>query len=82
MNININDSVSVTLTPSGAEIWNAKEEDTFERFKHMEWFVPKYKQSGDVLKEQLWHLFQVFGSSIHLGGDVPFENCLITFGDE
>ena len=81
MNLNINESVSVTLTASGAATWNTNEDYFADKFKHLEWFGPKYKSEGDVLKEQLWHLFQVFGNSVSLGKEVPFKNCIITIGD-
>ena len=76
--MNINDIVSVTLTASGAATWNANEDYFVEQFKNLMWFAPKYKVEGDVLKEQMWHLFQIFGSSIKMGFEVPFKDCIIT----
>jgi len=81
MNLNINERVSVTLTASGAATCNANEDYFADRSKHLEWFAPKYKSEGDVLKEQLWHLFQIFGSSMKMGFEVPFKDCIITIGD-
>jgi hypothetical protein len=77
MKLNINDTCMVTLTASGAVTYN-KWEAQFENLKYTK---PNYKQAGEVVEAQLWHLFQVFGSSIHLGGDVPFVQCIITLKD-
>lgn len=77
MKLNLNERVSATLTQRGAEVWNAWE----SQFIGCSFTTPKYKQAGDVLKEPLWHLFQVFGSSIHMGCQVPFEKCEIIIGE-
>ena len=80
MIFNINEYVSVTLTKRGADIFNKNEEYWEKQFPH--WYVDgvrekKRMNEGDVMKGQLWRLFQLFGEHIHLGGEVPFKNCEI-----
>lgn len=77
MKLNLNELCRVTLTQRGAEVWNEFE----SQFVGLHYTTPKFKQAGDVLKESLWHLFQVFGSSIHMGCQVPFEKCEIIVGE-
>ena len=67
---NMNDTVEVVLTTKGAEMYN-------ERWK---FFGRPVKYEGDVIRTQLWTLFQIFGEHIHLGmGEVPFKDCKINF---
>jgi hypothetical protein len=75
--LNINETVQVKLTKAGAETWNKWE----SQYENLTYTKPKYKQKGDVLKESMWHLFQVFGNSIHMGCEVPFKDCEIIIGD-
>lgn len=77
MRLNLNEHVRATLTQRGADIWNTNE----GRYEGVSYTTPKYKQVGDVVKESLWHLFEVFGEYIHLGCDMPFEGCVITIGE-
>ena len=77
MRLNLNERCQVVLTDRGAEVWNANE----RQWEGYTFTTPKYKQAGDVLKESLWHLFQVFGKDIHMGCQVPFEDCNITIGE-
>lgn len=66
--MNMNDRCRVTLTAVGAAQYN--EWDV--RTKHLNW-GPKNLQTGDVLVEQMWQLFQIFGPHIYLGmPEAPF----------
>jgi hypothetical protein len=67
---NINNSVEVRLTEKGANIYN----NWYGRYAQYG-IVQEPVQEGHLLRAQLWHLFQVFGEHIHLGGEVPFEMC-------
>lgn len=67
---NINDTVEVVLTATGAEIYNNV------------WKCPHRaeKKEGDILRVQLWSLFQDFGEHMYLGmPEVPFKDCKIDF---
>ena len=68
MNINLNQTVQVSLTEEGAKVFNAWDRET--RFPG---WVPKDLKTGDVFKGHLWHLMEVFGPQIHMGCSVPFE---------
>jgi hypothetical protein len=72
MEININDYVEVVLTQAGADTYNTYWNDISYRWPG---FVEKNLKEGDVLKEQLWSVMQIFGPHIHLGGHVPFVMC-------
>lgn len=78
MKLNLNERVQVVLTPRGAEIWNANE----AQYENVHYSKPNYKQAGDVLKESLWSLFQVFGKDIYMGCQVPFEGCEIVLDEK
>lgn len=71
---NINDTVEVVLTATGAKIYNdAWAEYIIEG-------VTKVKKEGDILQVQLWSLFLDFGGHIHLGmAEAPFKDCKIDF---
>lgn len=71
--INLNDTVEVTLTEKGAEVYNKYLEGSYMYRQGLR----EQKKAGDVLKEQLWHMFQVFGPHIHLGNQAPFDLCEI-----
>ena len=67
---NINDTVEVVLTATGAKIYN-------EKWKY---FGGVDKKEGDILRAQLWSLFQDFGEHMYLGmREVPFKDCKIDF---
>jgi hypothetical protein len=70
--ISPNEPVEVTLTGVGAQIWNK----WYEQFPSD--VRPEVEQEGGVLREQLWHLFHVFGKHISLGREAPFKECAIT----
>lgn len=71
---NLNDTAEVTLTEFGAQIYN--EWESSHRFPAIE---KRQFKEGDVLRDQLWHLFQIFGSFMILGGRVPFQDCEVRF---
>jgi hypothetical protein len=77
--LNINETCQVVLTAYGASVYNAYE----KQFENLTYTTPNYKATGDTLKAQLWHLFQVFGDCIHMGMcEVPFEgNNIIIIGE-
>ena len=67
MKFNANNYVEVVLTERGAEIYNAWcNESVYTRV---------HKQEGEVLKEQLWLIMNIFGKHFKLGSVSPFENC-------
>lgn len=69
--INLNDSVKVTLTVFGAEIYN-KYMSAFDHPNSKYNFDPV--NEGYVLRTQLWCLMQIFGEHLRIGfGLVPFE---------
>lgn len=70
MRLNLNEEVSVELTKSGADIYNSYWID----------YKDPSKKEGDVIKEQFWHLFQVFGEHIYLGCEMPFKDCEVIIG--
>jgi hypothetical protein len=72
MQINLNDPVEVVLTAQGAQIWNKYWEDIPAVYR------PEVEQEGGVLREQLWHLFEVFAKHISLGKEFPFKQGVIT----
>lgn len=81
MKFNINNYVSVTLTEFGAEIYNARYDDIkpFVPTKHL--FQNTDVKAGYVLRAQMWTLFQDFGPYIMLGGNNPFEGCIMQFDE-
>lgn len=69
-NMNINDMVRVRLTEHGVN------------------FVTRYKENRYLLKNgsnemttELWHLMQIFGDAMYMGGDQFFINNTITLLD-
>lgn len=75
MKFNMNKYVTVTLTQYGADIYNThyREMNVPEKYK------PVQEHEGAIIKRQLWELMHVFGSSISLGLDSPFKECIIEF---
>lgn len=70
--INLNDTVTVTLTKRGAEILNRKARKLNLAFriilnKH------DYKE-GDEYKGSLWMMFEEFGAACSAGGEAVFTN--------
>mgnify|MGYP003402716658 FL=1 len=71
---NINDTVEVVLTTTGAKIYN----DVHAVYISIG--VSDPKKEGDILRAQLWRLFQDFEDHIYLGmREVPFKDCKIGF---
>ena len=71
--MNINDNVTFTLTPEGAEQWNLSHADFWRRF-------PQYNspaRAGDVMKVQLWKAFNVLGPICWPGHNPGMERCEI-----
>lgn len=71
MKFNINNYVKVKLTDFGREIhsdwWNSLDSS---------WMRPYRSPTEDAEGYsvwQLWHLMEIFGEHIHLGGKNPFE---------
>jgi len=69
MNVNLNDRATVTLTSTGAATYNRY----LSQFTYPGRQEPN-KKAGYVLSTQLWELFKIFGDSIYMGCNVPFEN--------
>jgi hypothetical protein len=75
MNINLNATVSITLTEHGAAVLNNWNQDP--AVPSIYW--SKTRTAGEVLVTQLWEVMQVFGPSTCLGMPGPhFENNEIT----
>ena len=72
--IHPNDTVYVTLTATGADILNELNYLTNTGFLLMSTvrFRTDYAE-GEVYRDQLWHLFKVFGNKLDLGLVVPFN---------
>ena len=73
MKININQKAQVQLTKFGAGILNTlnrKANGGFLMNSSLRFRVD-YKE-GELYRNQLWFLFQVFGSSFELGLEAPF----------
>jgi len=64
--INLNVTAKVILTEQGAAF--------YEEYRKQCRYPPKPVQAGEVLRDQLWHIMQVFGSSLVLGGLPPFKD--------
>lgn len=69
--MNMNDTVSVILTDTGAKIMNDRE-------KYYQKNIPNYIKRtyscGDKLQTQLWCLFDYFGEYIYMTCDTPFKD--------
>lgn len=74
---NLNQSVTVVLTASGAETYNKRWRSTIARMpSHCR---PLEKKAGDKLRTQLWSLMQDFGPAIVMGMEPPFEGNNLEF---
>lgn len=68
---NLNQSVTVVLTESGAKTHNNRWRSVIARMPaHCR---PVEKKAGDKLRTQMWSLMQDFGPSIVIGMEPPFE---------
>ncbi len=64
---NVNTQCRVTLTDSGAGIYN-------EYLKTLPSFCrPAYVSAGCSVEESLWKIMSVFGAHMFCGGSIPFE---------
>jgi hypothetical protein len=73
--ININEIVEVTLTSYGADVYNSY----YSQFKH---YRPAERKEGDVLRDSLWSIMQVFGPAIYMGMQPHFKRNTIVFDKE
>ena len=73
MKININQKAQVQLTKFGADILNSLNRKANGGFllNSSVRFRVDYKE-GELYRNQLWFLFQVFGESFELGSEAPF----------
>lgn len=75
---NLNWYVKVKLTETGMRHLMDRHLEMFEfwdRYGKMmpEYLPPKFDSDG-YTKYQMWHLMQIFGSKMHMGGPLPFES--------
>ena len=75
MKFNFNNYVEVVLTKRGAQIYNEYQRN----IKIPEYYKLATMEEGDILREQLWYLFRIFGASMILGCESAFEGGMINF---
>ena len=82
MRIHPNDTVCVTLTATGAETLNDlnRRANTGFLLRSSVRFRTDYTE-GEVYRDQLWHLFKVFGDKLDLGLVVPFTELWLSEDD-
>lgn len=75
MRITPNDTVCVTLTATGADILNDinRRANTGFLLRSTVRFRTDYTE-GEVYRDQLWHIFKIFGDKLDLGLVVPFND--------
>ena len=78
MNVNLNDTVTVVLTATGAEILN---EYNAKWSSHPGCREPTTYSANDTHETQLWDLCNIFGSKLYLGCDTPFLRNVISIND-
>lgn len=71
MSIDLNDTVTVTLTKRGAEIQNQQAKSLNAKFNMS--FKDDYKE-GDEYKGSLWMMFEEFGGYCSAGSEAVFTN--------
>jgi hypothetical protein len=83
--INLNETVTVTLTGKGLEIFKNYCQESLalvnkvsERNMAIEEYVNKFVFENSKIRVHLWELFKIFGEECYLGCDVPFEDNEIT----
>ena len=76
-----NDTVHVTLTATGADTLNDlnKRANTGFLLRSTVRFRTDYIE-GEVYRDQLWHIFKVFGDKLDLGLVVPFTDLWLAEG--
>ena len=74
----VNDMVKVKLTDVGKDIFYHQFDDLNEMYNEV-MIKPRYPEVDDegFTKFQLWHLMNIYGPHLRLGGDAPFEDCAI-----
>lgn len=80
MQISLNDSCKVVLTSSGAAHVNKVNQqcnDLFYTKQNLKFIAKTNYNEADVYTGQLWHIIELFGSSISLGCEPPFVNAEI-----
>lgn len=77
MKFNLNDTATVTLTDTGARIYNAYQDQFLS-------LGEPHVREGDKLKIQFWNLLQIFGGkSIYLGmPTLPFVDNVIELNED
>lgn len=68
--LNSNDRVRVKLTNRGRQIL----EKYYGKWIELESFVPYTQDAAGYYKFHLWELMQIFGPSMYMGMEVPFEH--------
>lgn len=63
--IDLNDTVSVELTEYGADFLNEY---------YLKYCIKSYYKESHVFKAQLWYIMRIFGESISLIRQNPFNN--------
>ena len=76
MKVNMNDYVKVKLTDEGIKIYNqwARNINESAKKRHSDFSMSENPAIGvdGFYHENLWKIFQIFGSSIFMGCKVPF----------
>jgi len=80
--IHPNDTVQVTLTATGAETLNDlnRKANTGFLLRSTVRFRTDYTE-GEVYRDQLWHIFKVFGDKLNLGLVAPFTDLWLDEGE-
>lgn len=77
--VNVNDYAEVTLTQKGAETLNAYNKEFVDFFLQRNINTTLKSKTdyreGDVFKQQMWCLFNIFGKDFALGGECPWKFC-------
>jgi len=71
---NLNDRATVTLTAEGAAAANAHYDKVFANLPARAQSVKPHYHEGATLSTELWHLMQVFGKSLLVGGPNLFKD--------
>lgn len=80
MKINLNDMCTVALSETGAKHLNEVNRECNIRFwdqSKSDYRAKTDYVKGDVYKNQLWSIMEMFGTTLGLGLDAPFVNCEI-----
>ena len=75
---NLNDAVTVTLTERGAHILNIVNRDRQAALPPAARSEKPIYRAGDVYKNQVWGLMEIFGLHTGLGQQSPFLNAEVT----